>query len=70
VWAKAGARLTAQQQVAVLELSAATTTTATGVMPLAGGSNHLQEITHDRPIISLLQKICASASMKAVMHGL
>jgi hypothetical protein len=53
-WAKAEARLTAERQAAVLDLSAATTTTLVGVKPLAGGSNHLQEVTRDRPIIGLL----------------
>jgi hypothetical protein len=69
VWVKAEARLIAERQAAVLDLSAATTTTLAGVRPLAGGSSHLQEVTRDRPIIGLLQKICASASMKAAMHG-
>jgi hypothetical protein len=40
-WAKAEARLTAEQQAAVLDLSAATTTTLAGVRLLAGGSSHL-----------------------------
>jgi hypothetical protein len=44
-WARAEVRLTAEWQVAVLDLSVATTTTLTGV------SSHLQEVTHDRPII-------------------
>jgi hypothetical protein len=68
-WAKAEARLTAERQAAVLDLSAATTTTLAGVSHLAGGSSHLQEVTHDRPIIGLLQKTCASESMKAAMRG-
>jgi hypothetical protein len=68
-WARAEARLTAEQQAVVLDLSAATTTTLAGVRPLVGGSSHLQEVTCDRPIISLLQKTYASASMKAVMRG-
>jgi hypothetical protein len=68
-WAKAKARLTAERQAAILDLSAATTTTAAGVRPLAGGSSHLQEVTRDRPIIGLLQKIYTSASMKAAMRG-
>jgi hypothetical protein len=42
-WAKAEARLTVERQVAVLDLSAATTTTTlAGVRPLAGGSSQLQ----------------------------
>jgi hypothetical protein len=44
-------------------------TTLVGVRPLAGGSSHLQEVTLDRPIIGLLQKTCASESMKAAMRG-
>jgi hypothetical protein len=68
-WAKAEARLIAERQAAVLNLSAATMTTAVGIRPLVGGSSHLQEVTRDRPIIGLLQKICASASMKAAMRG-
>jgi hypothetical protein len=68
-WAKAEARLTAERQAVVLDLSAATITTLAGVRPLAGGSSHLQEVTRDRPIIGLLQKICASKSMKAAMRG-
>jgi hypothetical protein len=69
-WVKAEARLTVERQVAVLDLSAATaTTTLAGVRPLAGGSSHLQGVTRDRPIISLLQKTCASESMKDAMCG-
>jgi hypothetical protein len=67
--AKAEARLTAKWQAAVLDFSATTTTTLAGVRPLAGGSSHLQEVTRDRPIIGLLQKTCASESMKATMRG-
>jgi hypothetical protein len=44
-------------------------TTPAGVRPLAGGSSHLQWVTHDRPIIGLLQKTYASESMKDVMRG-
>jgi hypothetical protein len=69
MWVKAEARLTSERQVAVLDLSVATTTTLVGVRLLAGGSSHLQEVTHERPIISLLQKTCASTSMKATMRG-
>jgi hypothetical protein len=69
-WAKVEARLAVERQAAVLDLSAATTTTTpAGVRPLAGGSSHLQGVTHDRPIIGLLQKTCASESMKDAMHG-
>jgi hypothetical protein len=54
-WAKAAARFTVDQQAAVLDLSAATTTTTlAGVRPLARGSSHLQEATRDRPIIVTL----------------
>jgi hypothetical protein len=52
-WAKAKARLTLERQAAVLDLSAATMTILAGVRPLAGGSSHLQGVTHDRPIIGL-----------------
>jgi hypothetical protein len=70
-WAKAEARLTVERQAAVPDLSAATTTTMlAGVRPLAGGSSHLQGVTRGRPIIGLLQKTCASESMKNAMRGL
>jgi hypothetical protein len=69
-WARARARLIAERPAAVLDLSPATTmTTLAGVRPLEGGSIHLQGATRDRPIISLLQKTCASTSMKAAMRG-
>jgi hypothetical protein len=68
-WAKAEARLIAEGQAALLDLSVATTTTLTGVRLLVGGSSHLQEVTRDRPIIGLLQKTCASISMKAAIRG-
>jgi hypothetical protein len=68
-WAKAEARLTAEWQVAILDLSAATTTMLTGARPLAGGSSHLQEVTRDRPIIGFLQKTCARESLKAAMRS-
>jgi hypothetical protein len=68
-WVKAEARLTTKQQAAVLDLSAATTIMLMGVRLLVGGSSHLQEVTRDRPIIGLLQKTCASISMKAAMRG-
>jgi hypothetical protein len=67
-WAKAVARLTVERQVAVLDLSARTTMiTFTGVMPLAGGSSHLQEATRDRSIIRIPQKTYTSESMKVAM---
>jgi hypothetical protein len=70
VWAKAGARLTVERQAAILNLSATTsTTTPAGVRPLARGSSHLHGVTRDRPIIGLLQKTCASESMKDAMRG-
>jgi hypothetical protein len=70
-WARARARLTAERPVVVLDLSPATTTTAlAGARPLAGGSSYLQGVTHDRPIVGLLQKTCASTSMKTAMRGL
>jgi hypothetical protein len=66
---EAEARFIAERQAAILDLSAATTTTLAGVRSLAGGSSHLQEAARNRPMIGLLQKICASASMKAAMCG-
>jgi hypothetical protein len=54
-WARAEARLITEWQVAILDLSVATTTTLAGVRLLAGGSSHIQEVTRDRPIIGLLQ---------------
>jgi hypothetical protein len=67
-WAIAEARLIVERQAAILDLSVATTTIMlTGVRPLAGGSSHLQEATCNRPIIGLLQKTCASESMKDAM---
>jgi hypothetical protein len=69
-WVRVGARLTAERLADALDLSlASTTTTFAEARPLAGGSSHLQGIICDRPIISLLQKTCASTSMKAVMPG-
>jgi hypothetical protein len=67
---RVGARLTAEWLAVVLDISPATTTTMlAGARPLAGGSSHRQGVTRDRPIIDLLQKTCASTSMKAAMHG-
>jgi hypothetical protein len=68
-WAKAEARLTVKRQSAVLDFSVATITTLVGVRPLAVGSSHLQGVTRDRLIIGLLQKTCASESMKDTMRG-
>jgi hypothetical protein len=68
-WAKAEARLTVERQAAILDLSAATTTTLAGVRYLAGGSSHLQGVTRDRLIIGLFQKTCANESMKDAMRG-
>jgi hypothetical protein len=69
-WAKAEPRLIVERQAAVPDLSAATTTTTlAGVRPLAGASSHLQGVTRDRPIIGLLQKTCASESMKYTMRS-
>jgi hypothetical protein len=68
-WARAGARLTAERLAFALDLSPATTTTTlVRARPLAGGSSHLQGVTHDRTIIDLLQKTCASTLMKAAMR--
>jgi hypothetical protein len=69
MWAKAAASLTVERQVAILDLSEATTTTTlVGVRPLAEGSSHFQEATHDSPIIRILQKNCARESMKDTMR--
>jgi hypothetical protein len=43
-------------------------TTLTGVRPLAEGSSHLREATHDNPINGTLQKTGARESMKDTMH--
>jgi hypothetical protein len=64
MWAKAEARLIVERQAAVPDLSAATMRTLAGVRLLAGGSSHLQGVTHDRPIISLLQKTCDTLGVK------
>jgi hypothetical protein len=69
VWAKAEARLTVERQAAVPDLSAATTTMLVRVKPLAEGSSHLQGVTCARTTIGLLQKTCASESMKDAMCG-
>jgi hypothetical protein len=68
-WAKAKARLIAEWQAVVPDLSVATTTMLAGVRPLARGGSHLQGVTRGRPIISLFQKTCASESMKDAMRG-
>jgi hypothetical protein len=68
-WAKAEVRLTVERQAAVLDLSAATTTTLAGVRPLEGGSSHLQGVTRDRLIIGLFQKTYANELMKDAMRG-
>jgi hypothetical protein len=65
---RAGARLTAERLAAVLDTSPATTTLA-GARPLAGGSSHRKGVSHDKPIIDFLRRICASTSMKAAMRG-
>jgi hypothetical protein len=68
---RVGARLTAERLVVALDFSPATTTTTlAGARLLAEGNSHLQGVTHDTPIIGLLQKTCASILMKAAMHGL
>jgi hypothetical protein len=65
---KAAARLTVERQAAVLDLSAAITTTMlVGVKPLAGGSSHLQGATRNRPIIGIFEKTCARKSLKDAM---
>jgi hypothetical protein len=62
------ARLIAERLVAILDTSSATTTLVE-VRPLAGGSSHRQEVTHDRPTIDFLQRTCASTSMKVATRG-
>jgi hypothetical protein len=70
VWARAAARATAERLADVLDLSPASTmTTLVGAKPLAGGSSHLQGVTRDWSTIGLLQRTCASTSMKAAMRG-
>jgi hypothetical protein len=69
-WVRAAARATAKRLADVLDLSPASTiTTLVGARPLAGGSSDLQGVTHDRSTIDLLQKTCASTSMKAMTRG-
>jgi hypothetical protein len=65
---RAGARLTAERLAAVLDTSSATTTLA-GARPLAEGNSHRKGVSHDKPIIDFLRRICASTSMKAAMRG-
>jgi hypothetical protein len=75
-WVKAVARLTVEWQAAVLNINEAiTTTTLMEVRPLAGGSSHLQEATHNNLIIPTIRilkayplKTCARKSMKNAMH--
>jgi hypothetical protein len=71
-WAKVAASLIVERQAAVLDLNEAITTTMlVEVRPLAGGSNHLQEATHDNliiPTIGILKKTCARKSMKDAMR--
>jgi hypothetical protein len=60
-WARAGARLTAEQLAIVFDLNPATTTIMpAGVRLLEGGSGHLQGATRGRPITGLFQKTCVS----------
>jgi hypothetical protein len=61
-------RLTTERLAAVLNSSSATTTLA-GARLLAGGSSHRKGVIRGRPIIDLLQRTCASTSMKVAMHG-
>jgi hypothetical protein len=68
-WARSEAKLTAERQAAIFDLSAATTTTLAEVKLLAGGSSHLRKVTRDRPITGLFQKTCTSISMKVAMRG-
>jgi hypothetical protein len=70
-WVRVGARLIAERLAVALDFSPATTTTTlVGARPMARGNSHLRGVTCDRSIIGLLQKTCASTSMKAAMHGL
>jgi hypothetical protein len=62
-WVRVEVRFTAERLAAILDTSSATTTLA-GAKPLAGGSSHRKGVIRDRPIIDLLQRTCASTSMK------
>jgi hypothetical protein len=68
-WVRVEVRLTAERLAAVLDTSSATTTPA-GAGPLAGGSSHRKGVIRDRLIINLLQRTCASTSMKVATRGL
>jgi hypothetical protein len=61
-------RLTAERLAAVLDTSSAMTTLAEARL-LAGGSSHHKGIIRGRPIIDLLQRTCASTSMKVATRG-
>jgi hypothetical protein len=67
-WVRVEVRLIAEWLVVVLDTSSATTTLA-GARPLAGGSSHCKGVIRDRPIIDLLQRTCASTSMKVATRG-
>jgi hypothetical protein len=67
-WVRVEVRLIAEWLVVVLDTSSATTTLA-GARPLAGGSSHCKGVIRDRPIIDLLQRTCASTSMKVTTRG-
>jgi hypothetical protein len=60
--------LTAERLAAVLDNSSATTTLAEA-RPLAGGSSHRKGVIRNSSIIDLLQRTCASTSMKVATHG-
>jgi hypothetical protein len=67
-WVRVEVRLTAERLAAILDTSSATTTLA-GARLLAGGSSHRKGVIRGRPIIDLLQRTCASTSMKVAMRG-
>jgi hypothetical protein len=68
VWERVEVRPTAERLAAVLDVNPATTTLA-GARPLAGGSSHRKGVSHDKPIIDSLRRICANTSMKAAMRA-
>jgi hypothetical protein len=67
-WVRVEVRLTAERLAPVLDTSSAMTTLA-GARLLAGGSSHRKGVIRGRPIIDLLQRTCASTSMKVVTRG-
>jgi hypothetical protein len=68
VWVKVEVRTTAERLAAILDVNPATTTLARA-RPLAGGSSHRKGVSHDKPIIDSLRRICVNTSMKAAMRA-